>query len=61
MNRVHVITLGMEDIIRSLMFHRDGLGFSTKVEEDNPPIVSFQSEGVTMALCPKAGLAEDTD
>jgi catechol 2,3-dioxygenase-like lactoylglutathione lyase family enzyme len=60
-NRVHVITLGVEDINKSLKFYRDGLGFPTSVEEDNPPIVFFQSQGVTLALCPRKGLAEDID
>jgi catechol 2,3-dioxygenase-like lactoylglutathione lyase family enzyme len=61
MQRVHVITLGVEDINRSLEFYRDGLGFPTTVEKSDPPIVFFQSQGVTLALCPKKGLAEDID
>jgi catechol 2,3-dioxygenase-like lactoylglutathione lyase family enzyme len=59
MNRIHVITLGVKDINKSLKFYRDGLGFKTSVNEENPPIVFFQSRGVTFALCPKSGLAED--
>jgi len=61
MNRIHVITLGVKDINRSLKFYRDGLNFTTSVAEDNPPIVFFQSEGVTLALCPRETLAEDID
>jgi catechol 2,3-dioxygenase-like lactoylglutathione lyase family enzyme len=61
MNRIHVITLGVEDINRALRFYRDGLGFSTTVAEEDPAIVFFQSEGVTLALCPRAGLARDID
>ena len=61
MERIHVITLGVEDIVKSLKFYRDGLGFDTTAAEDNPPIVFFKSEGVTLALCPKEGLAEDID
>jgi catechol 2,3-dioxygenase-like lactoylglutathione lyase family enzyme len=60
-NRIHVITLGVKDINKSIAFYRDGLGFTTTVSEDNPPIVFFQSEGVTLALCPREGLAEDID
>lgn len=45
----------------SLAFYKDGLGFVTTVAEENPPIVFFQSEGVTLALCPREGLAEDID
>ncbi len=60
-NRVHIITLGVKDINRSLEFYRDGLGFSTTVAESDAPIVFFQSDGVTLALCPKTPLAEDID
>jgi catechol 2,3-dioxygenase-like lactoylglutathione lyase family enzyme len=60
-NRVHVVTLGVNDINRSLQFYRDRLGFSTTVDESDPPIVFFQSRGVTLALCPKRGLAENID
>lgn len=59
MNRVHIITLGVNDINRSLRFYRDGLGFATTVDESDPPIVFFQSQGVTLALCPRVPLAED--
>jgi catechol 2,3-dioxygenase-like lactoylglutathione lyase family enzyme len=58
-NRVHIITLGVDDINRSLRFYRDGLGFSTTVDGSDPPIVFFQSDGVTLALCPRKPLAED--
>jgi catechol 2,3-dioxygenase-like lactoylglutathione lyase family enzyme len=61
MNQIHVITLGVEDINRSLRFYRDGLGFATTAVEEDPPIVFFQSEGVTLALCPRSGLASDID
>ena len=61
MDRVHIVTLGVEDINRSLKFYRDGLGLSTTVDESDPPIVFFQSQGVTLALCPRGGLAEDID
>jgi catechol 2,3-dioxygenase-like lactoylglutathione lyase family enzyme len=60
-DRIHIITLGVENINKSLQFYRDGLGFSTSVAESDPPIVFFKSQGVTLALCPKSGLAEDID
>jgi catechol 2,3-dioxygenase-like lactoylglutathione lyase family enzyme len=51
MNRIHVITLGVTDMNRSLKFYR-ALGFKTSVSEENPGIVFFQSDGVTLALPP---------
>jgi catechol 2,3-dioxygenase-like lactoylglutathione lyase family enzyme len=59
MNRVHVVTLGVSDMNRALRFYRDGLGFTTTIEEENPPIVFFKSDGATLALCPCDGMARD--
>jgi catechol 2,3-dioxygenase-like lactoylglutathione lyase family enzyme len=61
MNRVHVVTLGVSDMDRVLEFYRDGLGFETSVAEENPPIVFFQSDGTTLALCPRDGMVKDID
>jgi uncharacterized glyoxalase superfamily protein PhnB len=58
MNRIHIITLGVKNIRRSLEFYR-ALGFQTSVQEENPGIVFFQSGGVTLALYPRDKLAED--
>ena len=58
MNHIHIITLGVKDINRSLKFYRE-LGFQTSVREENPAIVFFQNGGPTLALCPRDGLAED--
>lgn len=59
MNKVHVVTLGVSDMNRALRFYRDGLGFETSTEEENPPIAFFQSDGATLALCPRDGMAQD--
>jgi catechol 2,3-dioxygenase-like lactoylglutathione lyase family enzyme len=61
MNRVHIVTLGVSDMDRALEFYRDGLGFETSIEEENPPIVFFRSDGATLALCPRDGMAKDID
>jgi catechol 2,3-dioxygenase-like lactoylglutathione lyase family enzyme len=61
MNRVHVVTLGVSNMDRALRFYRDGLGFETSVAEENPDIVFFQSDGTTLALCPRDGMAKDID
>jgi uncharacterized glyoxalase superfamily protein PhnB len=59
MNRVHVVTLGVRDMDRALRFYRDGLGVETSVAEENPDIVFFQSDGTTLAICPRDGMAKD--
>ena len=61
MSRIHVITSGVKDINKSLKFNRDGLSFTITVAEGNPPNKFFQSEGVTLAQCPRESLAEDID
>ena len=58
MNHIHIITLGVKDINRSLKFYR-ALGFQTSVQEENPGIVFFQNGGTTLALYPREKLAED--
>ena len=59
MNRINIITLGVRDINKSLSFYRDGLGFQTSVNEDNPAIVFFNNGGAKLALYPLEGLAKD--
>jgi uncharacterized glyoxalase superfamily protein PhnB len=44
---------------RALRFYRNGLGFETSVAEENPDIVFFQSDGTTLAICPRDGIAKD--
>jgi catechol 2,3-dioxygenase-like lactoylglutathione lyase family enzyme len=56
--RVSIITLGVEDLNRSLRFYQDGLGFpTTRSPEDG--IIFFQTGGVCLALYPFDKLAED--
>ncbi|SFA96257.1 hypothetical protein SAMN04488072_104179 [Lentibacillus halodurans] len=61
MNRINLITLGVQDIHLSLTFYRDGLGFQTSVKEDNPEIVFFQNDGTKLALYPLEELAKDAN
>lgn len=61
MNSVHVVTLAVADMDRALRFYRDGLGFETSVTGNDPPIIFFQSDGVTLALCPREEQARDID
>ena len=56
--RISIITLGVEDMDRSLRFYRDGLGFETSAEE-GAGIVFFRTGGTCLGLYPRDKLAED--
>jgi catechol 2,3-dioxygenase-like lactoylglutathione lyase family enzyme len=53
-----LITLGVEDLARSLKFYRDGLGFPTTWKPERG-VIFFQTSGTTLALYPFDKLAED--
>ena len=68
--QIGVVTLGVDDLDRSLAFYRDGLGLPTKgitaddfKGDDTHPagaIVMFHLEGgLTLALYPRSELAKD--
>lgn len=59
MNRINLITLGVHDMKTSLKFYRDGLGFTTSVNEENPGVVFFSNGGTKLALYPLDELAKD--
>ncbi|MBN1698835.1 MAG: VOC family protein [Spirochaetales bacterium] len=59
MNRIHIITLGVSDMNRSLRFYRDVLGFEITAKEKEPEIAFFRNRGTTLALYPKEGIARD--
>jgi uncharacterized glyoxalase superfamily protein PhnB len=59
MNRISVICLGVKDMVQSIRFYRDGLGFATNEREDNPKVVFFNTTGTKFELYPLALLAED--
>jgi catechol 2,3-dioxygenase-like lactoylglutathione lyase family enzyme len=56
--RISLITLGVQDLDRSLRFYRDGLGLPTTWGTDKG-IVFFQTNGVCLALYPYEELAKD--
>lgn len=63
-NRVTLITLGVEDLERSLAFYRDGLGWSTKgivgTEFEQGAVVFFDLQpGLQLALWRRTDLAFD--
>lgn len=56
--RVSLVTLGVQDLPRSLQFYRDGLGWNPSSNSDDK-ITFFQLGGVVLALYPRTELAED--
>ena len=70
MDRIHVVTLAVDDLERSLAFYRDGLGLESSgiigtefVGDETQPggaAVMFQLDGgLTLALYGRADLAKD--
>ena len=58
MNRINLICLGVRDMKRSLEFYKN-IGFQTYVNEKNPPIVFFDTQGSKLELYPLDELAKD--
>lgn len=56
--RISIITLGVTDLIRSVRFYRDGLGFPTNFK-DGEEIAFFSTGGARLALYSLDKLAED--
>ncbi len=57
--KISMITLGVQNVARSLLFYRDGLGFNLHNYKDGDICVMFQLEGTWLALYPREALAED--
>jgi uncharacterized protein len=57
--KISLITLGVLDLTRSLIFYRDGLGFKTHNYQEGDSVVFFEMEGSWLALYPKVELAAD--
>ncbi|GAP96610.1 VOC family protein [Leptolyngbya sp. NIES-2104] len=62
--RITVITLGVDDLERSLRFYRDGLGLKTEgiigTEFEHGAVVFFDlATGLKLALYPRQSLAHD--
>ena len=63
--RITLITLGVDDLEKSLRFYRDGLGFATDgiigTEFEYGAVVFFELEsGFRLALWPRKSIAHDT-
>lgn len=57
--KISMITLGVEDVARSVSFYRDGLGFEAPDYKDGDDNVMFRLEGTWLGLYPRHSLAED--
>ncbi|KAF0202221.1 MAG: glyoxalase/bleomycin resistance [Gallionellaceae bacterium] len=63
--RITVITLGVNDLERSLTFYRDGLGFATQgifgAEFEHGAVAFFDLHaGLKLAIWPRTSIAHDT-
>jgi uncharacterized protein len=63
--RITLLTLGVDDLERSLAFYRDGLGLPTQgivgTEFEHGAVVFFNLQhGLKLALWPRRSLAHDT-
>jgi catechol 2,3-dioxygenase-like lactoylglutathione lyase family enzyme len=63
--RITVLTIGVDDLERSVRFYRDGLGLPTKgivgTEFEYGAVAFFDLQhGVQLALWPRASIARDT-
>lgn len=63
--RITVITIGVDDLERSLRFYRDGLGLPTQgiigTEFEHGAVVFFDLQaGLRLALWPRASISHDT-
>ena len=63
--RITLITIGVDDLARSLAFYRDGLGLTTEgvigTQFENGAVVFFDLQGgCKLALWPRKSLAHET-
>lgn len=63
MNRLNLVTLGVRNMVESLDFYQNGLGFEVKVygNETNPDVIFFNNGGSKISLFPIEKLAADID
>jgi catechol 2,3-dioxygenase-like lactoylglutathione lyase family enzyme len=57
--KIGLVTLGVSDVQRSLIFYRDGLGFPTHNYNEGDDAVFFKLEGSWLSIYPRDKLAED--
>ncbi|HSU14929.1 VOC family protein [Longimicrobium sp.] len=57
--RISLVTLGVEDLARSVAFYRDGLGWPMSGASVEGTVAFFRAGGVVLALYPRPLLAAD--
>lgn len=57
--KISLLTLGVADLQKSLMFYRDGLGFTPHNYKQGDDVVFFIMEGTWLSLYPREKLAQD--
>jgi catechol 2,3-dioxygenase-like lactoylglutathione lyase family enzyme len=57
--KIGLVTLGVADLARSLVFYRDGLGWPTHGYKPDAGVVFFALNGTWLSLYPRDKLAED--
>ncbi len=55
-----LVTLGVNDLPRSIAFYRDGLGWKTGSKTEDG-VAFFQLSGVVLSLFPRSALAQDAN
>lgn len=63
--RITVITIGVDDLERSLRFYRDGLGLETQgiigTEFEHGAVAFFDLQaGLKLAICPRESISHDS-
>ena len=59
--RISLVTLGVDDLARSLAFYRDGLGWPLSPASVEGVVAFFRMGGVVLALYPRPNLAADAN
>ena len=59
--KISIVTLGVRDFARSLVFYREGLGFKTHNYTEGEEHVMFALEGTWLSLFPRESLAADAE
>jgi catechol 2,3-dioxygenase-like lactoylglutathione lyase family enzyme len=57
--KIGLVTLGVADLQKSLVFYRDGLGFPTHDYKAEDACIFFALEGTWLSIYPRQQLADD--